>query len=152
MRRLFIRALIPLFVVLLLPLPLLAAGSCTVSHDDVTSNIGVITFTWIGDASSGSVPDTSSSPYRVDGYVFLVKTSPGTPAPADNYNITLTDSDGIDVMGGELLLRDTANPEMAVPKIDSVYGEVLVHGYITHNITSQTDASATGVTRVYYRR
>lgn len=129
-----------------------AAGTVTQTYTRPTKDITLLTYSWIADAALATVPATTSVE-PIDGYVFLVTTNPdGTTAPDDNYGITLTDSDGVDIMGGELLARDTANSEQAVPKIDSIYGPRFVSGVLILTITSNTVVSAAGTVNVYYYR
>jgi len=126
--------------------PVMAAGSVTQSWTSPT-----LTFSWVGDVSGGGVP-AEISELEFNAYVCLVVTNPGTTAPTDNYDITLTDEDGIDIMGGQLANRDTADSESAVPKIGTVYGCRPIDGTITLNITNNSVNSATGTVKVWILR
>jgi len=128
-----------------------AAGTVTQTSTNVSKDVTQLTYTWTADASDGSVPATSSE-QSYDGYVVLVVTDPGSTAPTDNYDITLTDGDGVDIMGGTLANRDTANTEQAVPKIDAVYGARWVSGAITLTITNNSVNSATGEVKIWIVR
>ena len=110
-----------------------------------------LVFTWVGDASDGSVPSTASS-IAIDGYVYKITTNPDSPAPTDNYAITLTDKDGVDVLGGLGANRDTANSETIVPKAGTITWSTRINGTLTLNISSNTDVSATGIVRIYFYR
>jgi len=134
-------------LVLLGPTMARAAGTCTAAITNLPGEMFYITYSWVGDSSSGSVPATASPSFK--GYVFLVITDPGSPSPTDYYDITLTDEDSVDVMGGELADRDETNSEQAVPKIDTVYGARYVTGTLTLNITNQSVASAIGEVKVF---
>lgn len=150
MRKLFI----PLFILLFLIFPAasLAAGTVTQALTRVSATVYTIVYTWTGDAADGTVPATASN-WPIEGYVFLVVTNPGGTAPTDNYDITLTDADAVDVMGGELANRDQTNSEQAVPAVGSgVYGARWVSGTLTLNITNQNVVSATGTVTVYIAR
>ena len=105
------------------------------------------TFTWTGDSSTGAV--NSFTTQKITGYVFSGITNPGTTGPTDNYDITLKDENGVDVFGGELLNRDTANSEQAVPKIGNAYGTRFVSSKLTFAVADQNVNSATGVLDVY---
>ena len=105
------------------------------------------TFTWKGDSSTGEV--NSFTTPKITGYVFSGITNPGSTAPTDNYGITLSDDNGVDIFGGELLNRDTANSEQAVPKIGNAYGTRFVNSKLTFAVASQSVNSATGVLDVY---
>ena len=80
----------------------------------------------------------------------MVVTDPGSEAPADNYDITISDADGADIMGGETQNRDTATSEQAVPKIGNAYGARPVHGTITVSFTEQANADCDGEIIIYY--
>lgn len=52
---------------------------------------------------------------KIHGHDVAITTNPGSPAPTDNYDITLTDEDGLDVLNGKAANRDTANTERIDP-------------------------------------
>ena len=80
----------------------------------------------------------------------MVITDPGTEAPTADYDITLTDADGVDVMGGELADRHTTATEQAVPKIgDTVYGTRFVKGPLIFAITNNSVNDAAGEIFIY---
>lgn len=130
----------------------LGAGTITQSDVQIYPNTRALTFTCTADSDAHTYPVTGSN-VDIDGYVFLVITNPdGTTAPTDGYDITLTDSDGVDVMGGELADRDETNSEQAVPLIDGVFGSRFVKGPLTITITGNlVDSAVTVVTVFYYR-
>jgi hypothetical protein len=126
-------------------------GTVTVKRGTTPNGMETVLFTWIAN-SGGTVPATSTLgnwPSYNAGCISKVNTNPGSTAPTDNYDITLTDSDGIDLMGGELANRDTANSEVAVPKVDTVFGCVVVTEAFTLNISGNSVDSATGTVTVY---
>lgn len=137
------------------------AGTCTVTLEKVDHSgtdpqgIRLLTFSWVGDASAGTVPATSITANQAKALAglkaVLAITNPGSTAPTDNYDITITDEDGVDIFGGSLANRDTANSEQARPAIATLGGERLVDGSIlTFNLTNNSVASATGVCKVYF--
>jgi len=130
----------------------LGAGTVTQTDVQIYPNTRALTFTCTADAEAHTYPVTASN-VDIDGYVFLVVTNPsGVTAPTDNYDITLTDSNGVDIMGGELLNRDETNSEQAVPLIDGVFGSRFVKGPLTITITNDlVDSAVTVVTVFYYR-
>ncbi len=78
-------------------------------------------------------------------------TDPGSPAPTDNYDLTLLDKHGIDIIGGEGANRDTANSEQGVPALNSsVYGDRIVDFELTFVIADAGD-SAQGKAIFYFR-
>jgi hypothetical protein len=86
-------------------------------------------------------------------YITLVITNPGSPAPTDNYDIVINDSDGVDVMGGTLANRDTSNSEQALPYIGSLaYGPRQIDGILTFSLSGNSVNSATGTCKVFLGR
>jgi hypothetical protein len=136
------------------------AGTCTVSqHSSDVQGWRTLTFTWVGDASDGTVPATTIS---ADDLAFIkgwllcgMETDPSdnvTLRPTDNYDITLM-SGGRDLAGAELANRDTANTEFVVPKISTttaIWGCVPVWSAFTYTTANQSVVRATGVTRLYF--
>ena len=129
----------------------------TVKTDSVNDGMEIVVFTWLANTVTGTVPATSTSgtwphPRRQKaGCIAKVNTNPGSTAPTDNYDITLTDDDGVDLMGGELANRDTATSEVAVPKIDTVFGCNIATESFIMNITGQSVSAATGTVSVYIK-
>jgi len=149
MKKITIILLLGLF--LLLPVSVHCAGTVTQIYTRISSDMWLWQMDWTADASDGSVPSTTSK-VAFDHYVIIVITNPGSPAPTDNYDITLTDSDGIDVMGGELIDRDKSSSEQALPKIGNVYGTRWVNGTLTMNLTNNSVNSATGTIKVFLQK
>ena len=118
--------------------------------DPVATGSGELeyTVTCTADASAATFPATAST-NPIAGYVYMVTTNPGSPAPKDDYDITLTDSAGVDVMGGELIDRDTADSEQATPKIGNAYGSRRVNSTLTLNISGNDVNSAVTVLKIY---
>ena len=147
------KIIIVLAVLALASMAFADVGTVTVKRNVVSDGKEVVVFTWLAN-STGVVPATSTSttwPKSRAGCIAKVVTNPGSTAPTDNYDITLTDADGVDLMGGELANRDTANSEVAVPKIDTVFGCVMVTDSFTMNVSGQSVNAATGTVSVYIR-
>ena len=130
-------------VLLLLPGMAVAAGSCTATTTGTRQNVIVVTWTCVGDASNGSYPATASS-VGVRGWLYAADTIPGTTQPTDNWDATITDANGYDLMTGALANRDTANAERAVPTKTA-----WVDGPITLTITNNSVNSANIVVKAY---
>jgi hypothetical protein len=129
-----------------------AAGSVTVTTLNGSGDAIIVLFSWIGNATGGEVPSTSSStvwPTSYTGCVYAMETNPGAVAPTDNYDITLTDSDGVDLLGGQGANRDTANSEMVPAKVGSVFGCAPTQDAFTFNLSGNSVNSATGTVKVY---
>lgn len=152
-----ISILIALFV--LIPYLVFAAGSVTQKMEVIgpERDKATLTFTWTGAASGGTVTtaetDTAITEELQRGwYVYLIVTNPGSPAPTDNYDIYLYDSDGVDIAGGMINNRDTSNTEQVLPKLDTVnslYGSRLVTTSLSIAVSGTTTNSATGTVKVY---
>lgn len=126
------------------------AGSVTETHDK-QGPIGVVTLTIVGDSSDGSVPDTDLAT-KISGYLLALETDPGATAPTDNYDVTLEDANGHDVLEGVGADRDTANTE----KVRVVYSGTAVHppvsigDTLTLKVANQSVSSANIVVKLYY--
>jgi hypothetical protein len=109
----------------------------------------VVQIDFVGDASTGSVPDTSLT---ISGYVYKVITNPGSTAPTANYDIVLGDAEDstLDALASALLNRHTTTTEQVYPKIAGTIGTVssdsplLAPGTYTLGISGNSVASATG--------
>lgn len=78
-------------------------------------------------------------------------TDPGSPAPDDNYNFTLLDAYGVDILGGEGLLRHTTTSQQGVPALKSgVYGDRIIDAALTFTIDT-AGGSKKGTAILYFR-
>ena len=132
--------------------PAIGAGTVTVSnqHQDAHASSYAVTFTWVADGS-GNADAVAYFPYGA--YITRVVTDPGATAPTADYDITLTDTDSYDVMGGTLADRHTTTTEQVVPTVHSdgtntIFGAVHIIGAITLNV-SNAGAAGNGIVRVY---
>lgn len=130
-------------VLLLLPGMAVAAGTCTATSTESRQSIIVVTWTCVADASDGSYPATASN-VGVRGWLYAVDTIPGSTQPTDNWDATITNASGYDLLGGGLTNRDTANAERAIPTKTA-----WVDGPITLTITGNSVNSANIVVKAY---
>lgn len=88
----------------------------TVAQEPVALNRGirVYRFAWTADGS-GDVEYIMGA--ELDGVLELLRTVPGADAaqPDDNYDVTLENEDGVDVLQGAGANRDETNAEEVVP-------------------------------------
>jgi hypothetical protein len=74
-----------------------------------------VTLTWTSDASgdvTGNIAESYNSNLdRLKGWIVKITTNPGATAPTDNYDITLSDGDSVDICNATLMNRDTATSE-----------------------------------------
>jgi len=103
---------------------------------------------WTAEADGSFIAVWTS--WAVNGIVIGVKTNPGTPAPTNLYDITLIDLDGIDIMGGALANRSSANTEFAAPLAGSDFWMIPVPGPLQLNIVNNIVNGAEGVVKIYY--
>jgi len=112
--------------------------------------INVLQMTWTTD-SSGNFTATDTA-YPIEGYLMLVETDPdGTAAPTAAYDITLKNTNGVDVMGGALSDRSATATEMTMPLLNGSYTMLPVPGVLTMDVTSAGN-SKSGVIRIYFVR
>jgi len=149
----FRAALAAILIALLVPALSLGADSVvTVSYTSVNSEVSTITWSWLANSGSGAVTSTACTSFK--GWVFMASTDPdGTAIPQDQYDITLSDSDGVDIFGGELTNRSNTTSEHAVPVIgSSYYGARFVNGPLTMALSGNNVGSAKGVLKIYFTR
>jgi hypothetical protein len=122
-------ALVAVLALLLAP-PAQAAGTVTTTEVTHTS-VKKLTFVWI--STAGGVADGAST-FAFDGQLIGLTTIPAAAgsAPTDDYDVTVTDADGHDVLLGAGANRDTANTEhVATGSLGGVAGSKL-----TVNVTN----------------
>ncbi len=114
-RRYFIWA-IPLLIIAVALLPLIyAAGSAVVETGSKNLSPGgsvqFIKAAWTADDGTGSVAIALTGLW--DGKVMYLATVPGTAGtqPDDNYDLTITDGNSLDILSGAGANRDELNTE-----------------------------------------
>ena len=126
------------------------AGTVTETHVK-RGPIGIVELTATADASDGSYPDTALAT-KISGKLFAMETNPGSTGPTANYDITLVDQEGHDVLEGVGANRHTSNTE----KVSIVYSGTAIHSEVaksdtlTLNIDNNSVNSAVSVIRIYY--
>lgn len=113
----------------------MAAGTLTLA-ETTHGSVKKIVATWTSGtgAEGGTASATTSSAF--DGKLIGLTTDPGSTAPTDNYDLTVTDSGSHDVLLGAGADRDTANTEhVAEASLGAVAGSKL-----TFSITNAGDA------------
>ena len=109
------------------------------------TSVKKIKLAWTSDGSGDATGATSSA---YDGKVIALVTVPagGGSAPTDDYDITLTDSDSVDVLIGGGANRDTATTEVvAEASLGAVAGSVLTF------TVANAGATKAGTAYVYIR-
>ena len=127
------------------------AGTTTVSNVDKRASIfstdkffRVVNVDFVADASDGSIPDTE---VELLGYLVKVVSNPGTPAPTDDYDVTLGDPEdsSLDILAGAGADRDTSTTEQAPGSAwSSALTPVPVSGTYTLKFANNSQNSAQG--------
>ena len=129
------------------------AGTITQAVTTVVDHVKVVTLTCTADSSDGSYPATALTGVPsngVGGRLLQLVTNPGSTAPQDNYDITLTDAEGSDFLLGKGANRDTSNSEVAVIQIDGAHPVYAGTDTLTVNITNNNVNNAVVVIKLYY--
>lgn len=126
----------------------MAGSSTTYVKERVFSNTEVHRFSFVADDSDGSI-ESKASLDPVHGFITRVVTNPSSPAPTDDYDITLADEDAVDVLGGAGADRDTANSEQLMPLVGAVSVPCRVDSALTLAVTGNSVNSAEGEVIVY---
>jgi len=113
--------------------------------------IKAVVLTCVGDAADGTVPATAIVG-QFSGRIVALETNPGTPAPTANYDLTLTNENGYDVLQALGANRHTSTTE----RVSIVYSgtstnpEVTSENVLTLNVTNQSVNSAEFVVLVVF--
>lgn len=119
-------------------------------------SIRKVVCTWTSDASG----DATGTTGKIVGTLVKATTNPGSAAPTDDYDITLTDEDGVNILTAcqsTLANRDTSNSEeryflvldaAGTPLAQSVHP--VVCGAITVTVANAGDTKS-GVVTLYLR-
>lgn len=144
------RRLLKILLALGTPTLALAVGTVTTSLTQLgTSQNWVLQYSWTADASAATVPATAA-PQLVQsailqGYrVFQVEIVAGSPAPTNNYTVTLTDGQGADILGAQA----SAN-QSSTGKVFYGVNAPAINGTLTLNVSGNAVNSAQGTVYVY---
>lgn len=142
----------------------MAGSSMTFTYDDGNDRIGrscrirKVIADWTSDDTTGAVSGTTE---KIVGRLIRAVTDPGATAPDDNYDIAITDEEGVDVLGAcqsTLANRDTANSEQVYFLVLDAAGTPLaqsVHPVVCDKLTiAVTNAgnSKNGQLILYYEQ
>lgn len=139
--------------ILLFSAPCWAVDTFTTTYSDEwnLSNVKkrMITWTWIDDGGDGMSQTITWPAYSVNnGWVlYYCVSNPGSTAPTDLYDITLTDSDGVDVMGAALTNLSSSTAEQIVP----TYIFPMIAGSWTWTLSGNAEANATGSVKCFFQ-
>jgi len=128
-----------------------AGDSACVETSYELGNIRKISFAVTFDSGDGSFADHVVTT-KFEGRLIHLVTNPGAVAPTDNYDVTLVDQNGHDVLEGVGVDRDTADTEKArvVYAASSVHPVVDECDVLTLKIANQAVVSATTLIELTY--
>ena len=82
-----------------------------------------------------------------------METDPGPVNPTASYDVTVTDDDGYDLLGGAGANRSATNTERVLPIVASgIVGTVAVNGNTTINITGNSVNSAQTTITLFFSK
>lgn len=110
------------------------AGTVTVTE---TTYKPIKKIKWSWTSTAGGAADLITTNDYCGQVLALVTDPDGSAAPTDDYDVTITDSEGYDVLQGAGADRDTANTETATPAKTSV-----AFGKLTLNVTNAGSAKS----------
>lgn len=144
-----------LFALLLLcPVMVWATASTqTQSHTLAASDVHKLTVDWT--AGTDSTFTDYETLTTITGYVIQAITYTDSTGvgeyPADNYDIKVKNSDGVDIFGGALQNRDEKTPEIAYPLSGSLAATPFIDSKATIVIEGLDKASVKGTIIIYWR-
>ncbi len=100
-------------------------------------------------SSAGGGLFTCSTSKELTGWILEVETDPGATTPDDNYDITLLNANGRDVMGGALANRDQSTTEVTKPTVNGSSREAIVDGLLVITVTAMGNAKTAEIL-IYY--
>jgi hypothetical protein len=137
-----------------------AGSSMTFTYDDGRDGLGrpcgirKITVDWTSDSATGAVSGTTC---KIVGQLIKAVTDPGAAAPDANYDIAITDPEGVDVLSASeaaLANRHTANTEEVYFYREGTVGMVPTFPVVCDPLTIAVTAagnSKNGQIIIYYR-
>lgn len=134
----------------------MAGSSMSFLYHEIGS-VRKIVADWVSDDTTGGVAGTTK---KISGTLIKGVTDPGAAAPTDNYDIAITDEEGVDVLAvcqSTLANRDTANSEQVYFLVLDAAGTPLaqsLHPVVSDKLTitiSNAGNSKNGQLILYYR-
>ena len=124
----------------------MATGTVTVTEKLTTSTVKSVVWNWLSTAAGAASETTTAAVDGLIEYVVFVPDGGGTQ-PTDQYDITITDSNSVDVLGGlGANLSNAANVYKARKDgLGAVAGSTL-----TLNVTNAGNAKG-GIVVLYFR-
>lgn len=123
-----------------------AAGTVVITTSTLSSAVLKVEIVWTSDGA-GAVSGTSTGTIR--GALFQVKFTPGTGgvAPDDNYDATLLDGDGVDLIAGQ-----GTDLDQTVASIVQVDPPIYLDGDAVQLVIAAAGAANQGTAELWVRR
>ena len=129
------------------------AGTITEALTSGRPPVKVITLTCTADSSDGSYPATALTniPHgEIGGRLLQIATDPGSTAPQANYDITVTEAGGADLLLGVGANRHTSSSEVAIIESNGASAVYAGTDTLTLNIANNNVNSAGITIKIYY--
>lgn len=138
-------AVLAVLTLISIPIFAFAAGSAMTFTETTHGSVKKVVVSWTSDNVTGGVSGTTTNGYS--GRFLGAITVPGTAGaqPNDNYDITVTDADGVDLALGGLMNRDETNTEFVAEA--SMAG--IATGKLTFNVTNASDSGVNNTGTIY---
>ena len=131
------------------------AGTVVVTAHNQLGNVRSLVLTCTADAADATYPATALP--AIEGRLLALVTNPGTTAPTNDYDVTLVNQHGYDVLEGLGLNRDGAAPGAATTEqVPILYSGTGTHPCVdeadtlTLTIAGNSVNSAVTVVQLYY--
>ena len=129
------------------------AGTITEALTSGRPPVKVVTLTCTADDSDGSYPATALSniPHgEIGGRLLQIATDPGSTAPQSNYDVTVTEAGGADLLLGVGANRHTSSSEVAIIESNGASAVYAGTDTLTLNIANNNVNSAGITIKIYY--
>jgi hypothetical protein len=123
-------------------------GSCTANRQRVNHELWVLHVHWTSNGSGET--QQVLLPYRLDGRIICVDTWPGALPIADDYDITLTDEHGFDVMEGALADRSDTDAQRVYAPHTPAIGNYIVRSPTCKRLELQVENASVKITEGYF--
>lgn len=126
------------------------AGTITLTSHKSFGTVRRLVVDWVADAADGTVPSLLLP--VIEGTLLALETNPGATAPTDNYDVAVTDGEGVDRLHGAGANRDAANTELTpiVFSGTALHPPVSVDEALTLVVSGSVVNSALGRVVIFY--
>lgn len=128
------------------------------TKSDNNKGYAILDAAWVADADAATIPDTALPNDFIEAikgwYLYAIQTKPGAGdvAPTADYNVTLEDSIGMDILGGAGADRSASATEWAMPLWGTETIPAPVVEGLTLKVAGNSVVSAEGQIRLIFVR